>query len=85
MCCSPRKGNIEAVFAGGAMLGAFILIDQGKLSTTADSWMFVQLLCVILGFYALLLLIRAVFTFMVGGDTFWWERYKEEDTKARKK
>ncbi len=83
MRLSPVTG--ESILTLGAMIGFFTMASQGMLTSRADLWMFAGMLLVIAIFYFALLLCRAIFHFMAGSDTFWWEKYKEEHEKHGKK
>lgn len=47
--------------------------------------MFAGMLGVIVLFYFFLLLAKAIHTFMVGGDPFWWEKYEDQHKKTATK
>ena len=74
----------ETLLAAVGLVGFIVLLDRGHMRTTLDVWMYLKALGVIVAFYALLLLVRALFTFIAGGDGFWWEKYEERDRKNHK-
>lgn len=74
----------EALIVAVALGGFLALYAMDKV-TFDDIGGFASVLAVALAFYALLLLVRAIFTFMTGGESFWWEKYEERDRKMSMK
>lgn len=76
---ASRSTLPEALVAAAGLIGFQSLLFLGVI----DSWQSVGLYSAMLGitvaFYFLLLLARAIHQFMVGGDTFWWEKYEEQE------
>ena len=64
---------------------ALIGITTGIVLGTFRSWndiaMYAGVLGIIVIFYFLVLLCKAVFTFITGGDNFWWEKYEGQKPK----
>lgn len=75
----------EALITLGALAGFVFLFSQGKMLTQNSMILYIEALGVLIVFYFLLLLARAIFTFMTGGDSFWWEKYEEHNPHAKKK
>lgn len=71
----------EALLAMVALGGLIALAYRGHVNSWSDIWLYSQMLIVIVIFYAVILLIRAIFTFMVGNDSFWWQQYEMENRK----
>lgn len=80
---SPRRGTGEAGIAAVALLGFVVLVWNGNMTSNADLWMYASALLATAVFYAVLLLIRAVFTFMTGSESFWWEKHEIEERKRK--
>lgn len=81
---SPRVGRTtwpEAALAIVALVGYFAVAWR---STPLDVRVFIVTLLIIGVFYATLLLVRAIFTFMTGSQHFWWEKYEERDVHGHK-
>ncbi len=81
----PRSSLPEALIALGGLLSFGALVWNGKIQTMNNMWFFVTGLGMIVGFYFLLLLCKAIHVFMIGGDQFWWERYAEENGEWKEK
>jgi len=75
----------EALIALVALAGFIIPITQGDYPDWEDFGMYAAVLGLIVGFYAAILLIRAMFFFMTGSDSFWWEKYEHQKPAAKKK
>lgn len=75
----------ETLIVLGAMATFAFLVQSGNLRTTQDLWTFAGMLGIVVLFYFLILLAKAIHTFMVGGDTFWWDKYEEQKKAAAKK
>jgi len=75
----------EALIVLAAMASFTFLSWNGNLATGDSLWMFAGMLGAIVLFYFFLLLAKAIHTFMVGGDAFWWEKYEEHAKKVTPK
>lgn len=73
---SSRHTIGEALIVSVALLGFFGLVYGGR-ANVGDLLPLSAVLLVAAVFYGVLLLIRAAFTFMTGGEGFWWEKYEE--------
>lgn len=82
---TPSKTLGEALIVLAAIASFTFLAWSGNLASVESLWMFAGMLGVIVLFYFLILLAKAIHTFMVGGDTFWWEKYEEQKKAAAKK
>lgn len=67
----------EALLGLGGLAGFVYLLSDGTIETWNDMSLYAGMLGIVVGFYAALLLCRAIFSFMVGNDHFWWERYQD--------
>lgn len=72
----------EALIAVTALGGLIALSFRDSL-TLSEIWAYAAALGITAAFYTLLLLIRAIFTFVTGDDTFWWEKYAEQKKPHR--
>ncbi len=68
----------EALIALVGLAGFIGLIWTGAIDSWSSVWLFTGILGIIIVFYFLLLLAKAIHLFMTGGDSFWWEKYEEE-------
>ncbi|MDB4977862.1 MAG: hypothetical protein JWM56_48 [Candidatus Peribacteria bacterium] len=75
----------EALIAAVGLLGFFLVAGSGRIQVLSDIWPYVGILVVIVLFYAALLLCRAVFHFMAGSDSFWWQKYEDQYIDHKKK
>lgn len=85
-CAPPRRSLLpEALIALVALLGFALAWGLGYDITWNDLWVYTAMLGIIVAFYFLLLLCRAIFIFMTGGDSFWWEKFAQEQKQREKK
>lgn len=87
MCCgcSSRKSiSGEALLAIIALVGFLALAWNATILSWDDLWMYAGALAIVVVFYFLVLLCRAVFTFMTGAHSFWWEKYEGQNVKMKK-
>lgn len=75
---------VEGLIALTALIGFFSLVWLGAIQTIQDVLFFACMLGVIVLFYFLLMLARAIFLFMAGGDSFWWQEYESEWRKMQR-
>ncbi len=75
MCHGPRTGKTfgEAIIVAIALGGFLYLSSKGPMLTVSG---YIVVLAITAAFYAALLLVRAVFTFMTSSDDFWWKKYE---------
>lgn len=77
-----RNSFGEALIVVTALVG-FVALNVRDAVTLDDVWTYSVALGITAAFYTLLLLVRAVFTFMTGEDKFWWEKYAEQKKPHR--